>query len=37
MTSHLEATSHLPTRFGNFQISVFVDTKGVEHMTMAAG
>lgn len=30
-----QASSRLPTRYGNFQISVFVDDKGFEHMAMA--
>jgi GTP cyclohydrolase II len=37
MTSSFAATSKLPSRFGNFQISVFTDTKGTEHMTMSKG
>lgn len=32
-----QASSDLPTRFGNFRVSIFVDSKGVEHLALAAG
>lgn len=37
MSPQLQATSQLPTRFGNFRLSVFVDSKGIEHLAMIAG
>ena len=37
MTAELQASSQLPTRYGDFKISIFVDEKGFEHMAMACG
>jgi GTP cyclohydrolase II len=37
MPSQFQASSQLPTRFGNFRLSVFADDKGTEHLTLAAG
>lgn len=37
MTAKFQASAALPTRFGSFKLSIFVDGKGVEHMAMAAG
>ena len=37
MKAELQASSHLPTRFGDFRLSVFVDDKGVEHLALASG
>jgi GTP cyclohydrolase II len=37
MTAKFQASADLPTRFGNFKLSIFVDGKGIEHMVMVAG
>jgi GTP cyclohydrolase II len=37
MTATFKASSQLPTRFGDFRLSVFVDDKGAEHLALAAG
>lgn len=37
MTTQFQASSGLPTRFGDFQVSIFVDDKGFEHLALTAG
>jgi GTP cyclohydrolase II len=37
MTTQLNATSELPTRFGTFRLEIFTDESGSEHLVMIAG
>lgn len=37
MTVELKASSHLPTRFGTFDVHVFADREGIEHMVLIMG
>ena len=37
MTIESGATAHLPTRFGDFDVEVFVDDKGDEHLALTVG
>jgi GTP cyclohydrolase II len=37
MPVNLKASSHLPTRFGAFQLQVFTDAEGTEHLALSAG
>ena len=37
MTVHSEASSALPTRFGNFRVTIFAESNGIEHMVLSVG
>lgn len=37
MTAELQASSRLPTRYGDFKLFIFVDDNQTEHLAMAAG
>ena len=37
MPTELQASSQLPTRFGSFDVSIFVDAKGFEHLALTSG
>ncbi|MDX2027055.1 MAG: GTP cyclohydrolase II [Alphaproteobacteria bacterium] len=37
MHTEPKATSHLPTRFGDFRLQVFTDAEGTEHLALSAG
>ncbi|HUY67697.1 MAG TPA: GTP cyclohydrolase II [Alphaproteobacteria bacterium] len=37
MTIEMKASSRLPTRFGKFQLQVFADQNGVEHLVLSLG
>jgi GTP cyclohydrolase II len=37
MKTDLKASSHLPTRFGEFRVQVFSDAAGTEHLALSAG
>src|SRR5271168_277731 len=37
MSIEFKSVSHLPTRFGDFQLQVFTDAEGAEHLAVTAG